>query len=117
MKKYIIIAVILILAGCKSTGIYYWGDYSKSFYDYTINPSYDSREEYEKTLIDIIQKSGEKNKKVPPGVYFDLAMLKVKDGKIGKATEYFNLEQSTYPESTQIVQSVLQQLKRNNEKT
>jgi len=69
----ILSACLIFSIGCgaKKT-MYYWGDYSSSLYVYTKEPSDKSRKKHKVELQEIIQKSAQKNLKVPPGIHFEL---------------------------------------------
>lgn len=102
--------VVLSLTGCAtkiSQSNLYWGDYSKTLYNLKKEPTSETRAEHIKEINSIIIKSNELNLKVPPGLYAELGMYLLNDGKKAKADEYFNLELKTYPESKKMVSQIL----------
>ena len=102
--------VLLSLTGCAtkiSASNLYWGDYSKTLYNLKKTPTAETREAHIKELKSIIVKSNELHLRVPPGLYAELGMYLLNDGKKVKANEYFNLELKTYPESKKMVLQIL----------
>lgn len=113
MNKKLVIALtgILFLSGCATMSVsqsgLYWGKYSHTLYELKKNPGEDTRAKHIAEMNDIIQKSNEKNLRVPPGVYAELGMYSLEDGNQGKANDYFNLELGTYPESKAMINQIL----------
>ncbi|QQP88633.1 DUF4810 domain-containing protein [Skermanella sp. TT6] len=91
-----ILAIAVICAGCGQTTKYYWGNYSKSLYDYQQNPT--TQASHQAALESIIA-SGEPTRKVPPGIYAELGYLKLSSGDSGGAIALFEKEKSAWPES------------------
>jgi hypothetical protein len=85
----------------------YWGNYSHTLYNLKNKPSDETRAKHIAELHSIIQKSKELNLRVPPGVYAELGMYTMEDGKSEQAKEYIKLELATYPESSAMVNQVL----------
>lgn len=119
IKKIIIsligISSLVLFAGCTSTGIsasnLYWGDYSTTLYELKKSPGADTKAAHIKELNSIIEKSKELNLRVPPGLYAELGMYMLNEGKKNKANVYFNLELKTYPESKAMVRQILKKKK------
>ncbi len=113
MKIKIIISglILLSLIGCAGKTIYYWGDYSGTLYDMKKEPSDKSRSSHKAELNKMILKATSKNKRVPPAIYFELAMMEAEDGNEKLAKQYFTKEQELYPESKKYVELALQELK------
>lgn len=111
-KKLLIAGcVAVILAGCSSTQpLYYWGNYSNTAYDYQQQPSDKTFKRHRQTLRDIVYVAENKGKQVPPGIYAELGQMEMQSGNVRAARSYFLKEQSTYPESTQLMTLVLTQL-------
>lgn len=98
MKTLILVVVIMICTGCAHK-LYYWGDYSSTLYKFKKDPSDAKRADHKEELLDIIEKSKDKEKKVPPGVYCELGYMLHYEGNKDEALKYFILEEETYPES------------------
>lgn len=94
-----IILLVLSLAGCKKQGIFYWGDYSKTYYDEMKKPCEDTSAAHLKTLETIIEQSRVKNLAVPPGVHAEYGFIMLKAGKTDVAIANFEQEKARYPES------------------
>lgn len=109
-KKLIItLAALVLLSGCATvskSGLY-WGKYSDTLYNLKNKPSSKTRAKHVAELNKIILKSQELKLRVPPGIYAELGMYTLEDGKRNKAKEYFNLELATYPESRAMVSQIL----------
>lgn len=118
MKKYLMIFLLLGLTGCQSTkSVYYWGNYTGSNYDYVVNPSRETTQQYKSTLLNIIKKSESKNKRVPPGIYFELGLLSIKNGKNTEGMNYIDKEKEIYPESEKLVQFLIKQMQVKHDNT
>jgi hypothetical protein len=102
---------VLILSGCATKPIdYYYGNYEKTYYHSKKDGTPSSIANYKESLEDIIKTSSEKGLRVPPGIYCEYGYLLAKQGS-PDADRYFNLEITTYPESTRFVALVRSQLK------
>lgn len=101
IKKLSIIAFLLTASACTtvSDAGYYWGDYAKTSYLIVNEPSEKSLRTHADELTRIIEKSQEKNLKVPPGVYAELGYTLTKLGENDKAEVHFAAERQEYPES------------------
>lgn len=84
------VAVCLIsaaLSGCSSSkGLYEWGDYEESLYDFTKKS--DKLEDYREALLEAIEDGGAKNR-VAPGLNAELGYLFLLDGNLATARQYF----------------------------
>lgn len=106
-KAVYTITLALLLGGCKSTNtIYYWGDYSDTAYSYKHEPSEKTLNEHKEVLLEIIEKSSSKNKKIPPGIYAELAKIELDLNNIDGAMQLLEKERSLFPESTILVETI-----------
>ncbi|MGB0894123.1 MAG: DUF4810 domain-containing protein [Parashewanella sp.] len=103
LKQLGLLLAVLTLAGCKSTTMYHWGDYSHTLYDYTKEPSEKTQAKHIKELREIIAKATKKNLKVPPGIYYELGMMEAEQGNKDLALTYLDKELSLFPEAKQFV--------------
>jgi len=109
--NYLIICTLfLFISGCANTSIYHWGDYSDTLYSYTKEPSNESKLKHKDELIKIINQAKSKNKMIPPGINFELAMLLAVEGDKDGAAEYFNQEKLLFPESETYVALALKKM-------
>ena len=102
----------LILCGCvtKPPIVYYYGNYEQAYYHSKKDGNPASLAKYKAALENVIQTSEKKGLRVPPGIYCEYAYLLAKQGN-ADAGRYFDLEVSTYPESSRFVAFVRTQLK------
>ena len=114
MFKVSFIFILVILTGCKSNEIYYWGNYESTLYDYRKEPNELSLTKHKNQLEFIVTNAPTKNKRVPPGVYFELGMIEAKLGNMTRSVELLNLEKSLFPEATTYVDKALANLEGNS---
>lgn len=109
--KYTLLALIsLLVIGCAtpiSQSNLYWGRYSHTLYNTKKEPGEESNQAHEKELLSIVEKSQEKNLRVPPGIYAELGIFALERGDKNAAANYFRLEQSIYPEGEALMQKAL----------
>ena len=99
----------LIVSSCAKP-LYYWGTYSNTYYKNVKRADEKAFDNHKENLISIIAKSEQKHTQVPPGVYAELGFLLLPDD--GEAAgRYFQLEMETYPESTQLMKVLIDNLK------
>lgn len=89
----------VLLCGCQPKTLYYWGDYSNSYYEYMKSPSEETLTEHLASIENIIKMSKRTNRAVPPGVYGEYGYFKLKAGKLDEAVSLFKEEKKLYPES------------------
>ena len=108
-----IILSMLVFNGCvhKNTSMYYWGDYSKSYYNYKKNPGEESMLNHKKVLEDIVEQSKAQNLRVPPGVCAELGYIYFKQSDEKLAFQYFQMEEDVYPESKVLMSRFKQAIK------
>jgi len=112
IKNFSIALISLVwLAGCATIQVsqsgFYWGSYSHTLYDFKNTPSDETRAKHIAELNAIIQKSNELNLKVPPGIYAELGLYTLEDGKEDMANKLFNHELGIYPESKAMINQIL----------
>jgi hypothetical protein len=115
MKKIgLIIFAFALLQGCaKDNSMYYWGNYSESLYDMKHEPGAKTLGEHKKALLDIIHTAHAKHKKIPPGIYAELAQIELQANHVEQAKAYLTKEKSLFPESTVFVDSLMAKIKNN----
>ena len=90
--------------GCGTTTKYHWGHYEDSLYRYYKNPA--EVEELAEALAEIIEK-GERDGRVPPGIYADYGYLFLLTGNTGEAIIYFEKEKNTWPECSMLMDKMI----------
>ena len=112
MKALFLTLVLLpltFLVGCSTVteAGYYWGNYSSTLYDYTKAPSATTELAHIETLKDIVDKSNEKNLKVPPGIFAELGYFSAKRDETNLAIAYYDEEARLYPESKILLERLM----------
>ena len=108
MKKSLItyIATLpILLAGCSSNdkGLYFWGDYSSSSFEYT------QEELTDKEYLDILTETqSESAKKLPPGFLADLGTLYLQMGDSQQALNFYRMEAEAWPEGFEFMNALIQ---------
>lgn len=108
---------IFIMAGCATKkDMYYWGEYEQLIHDAYIEPgSADPATQIEKLNTDI-QKAEAQGKRVAPGIYAHLGFLYAMEGKDSQSKAAFKQEQTLYPESSTLIDGMLNRARQNKEK-
>nr|WP_174507411.1 DUF4810 domain-containing protein [Acinetobacter sp. Marseille-Q1620] len=118
MKKIVLSCCIAIgLVGCASApkSLYSWGSYPQQTYLMYNAPEKASPGQQIIKLEAEIEKAKAKNLAVPPGLYAHLGLLFLQQNNAQKAAEYFQLERQVYPESTVLMDRLLQKMNVNVE--
>jgi hypothetical protein len=107
MTKIVIAGVLLIsfLVGCATQEpLYYWGNYSQSLYKYKKAPQEETLQAHKAVLVNIMEESGKRNKKIPPGICCEYGYILLREGNTQQALYYFEMEEKSYPESSVFIQ-------------
>lgn len=116
MKKLMHLAFIAFLGtGCavnKEMPLYDWGTYSQDYYVYLKQNTPESQEKLIATLNSIINNQSKTIRQVPPpGVCADLGYLLVQQGKVDEGILLMAKEVEYYPESAQLINSMVKRIK------
>lgn len=113
MKIKILLTILcaIILSGCAANDMYYWGSYESTLYNYKTEPNDKSFAKHKQELEKIIKKGQSGKKGVPPGIYFELAMIEAEQGNTERSIELFNQEKNLFPEATKYVDNALKNIK------
>lgn len=107
--------LLVLVTSCATTKVsqsgLYWGDYSKTLYEYKKNPSKDTLAKHKNELMKIISKSKELNLRPPPGIQAELGMILTNENDEKSAMNHFNSEAETYPESRVIITKIKESFK------
>ena len=100
-KSLLVLLVASLFAGCSTVteAGYYWGSYGPTLYKYTKSPSEETLAAHIESLQEIIAKSGEKDLRVPPGIYAELGYIEDQRGNHETSLTYYENEIALYPES------------------
>lgn len=95
------LGAVFSISGCATVteAGYYWGGYSSSLYNYTKEPSDETRSQHLATLEDIVEESRSRNLRVPPGIHAELGYIRGAQGNDEARTVHYEAEIRLYPES------------------
>ncbi|ENU31235.1 MULTISPECIES: DUF4810 domain-containing protein [unclassified Acinetobacter] len=116
MKKILFTSLMSIgLVGCAAgpQPLYSWGSYTQQTYLMYNAPEKATPNAQIIKLEAEIEKAKAKNLAVPPGLYAHLGLLFLQQNNAQKAVEYFQLERQVYPESTVLMDRLLQKMNAN----
>jgi hypothetical protein len=111
MRNLLLINVVVlsaVLAGCAAPigPKYSWGNYDKSLYSYYKDST--KAAEYAAELEKTIQESEKTQKRVAPGIHAEYGYLLLQQGKREEAIAQFQSEKTKWPESTYLMDSMIQ---------
>ena len=114
MRTYmpLLLLTLAALTGCVAPTKYNWGSYESSLYSYYKDPA--KIAELSSSLADTINTAEKSNKPVPPGVYAEYGYILHQQGKSSEAISFFEKEKSKWPESTALMDSMIQMASRSN---
>ena len=107
-----VFALILTACAANNNSIYYWGSYSATAYKLKSEPTAETRGQHKAELQNIIAQADAKNKRIPPGIYAELAMLEAEDNNVSAALQYFEQEKQLFPESSKIIELMQSSLRK-----
>ena len=108
---FVLVIAVVMLSGCVNThSLYYFGNYSEASYAYKRTPTAETRAELKESLLTIIIESEKRQKRVPPGIYVELAMMEFEDDRPGRGNQYLASELALYPESATLVERLSAQM-------
>lgn len=116
MKKNIWLAAFAFsLVGCASAPkpLYQWGSFTQQTYLMYNTPEKATPSMQIIKLESEIEKAKAKNLAVPPGLYAHLGLMYLQQNNPQKASENFQLERQVYPESTILMDRLLQKMNAN----
>jgi hypothetical protein len=108
----LLIVALGALSACADKSIYHWGRYEDLLYDMYVNPGKADPGTQVAQLTEDVDKAYAEGKPVPPGVHAHLGYLYYQQGNLGGATQEFETEKRLFPESTTLVDGMLQRMKR-----
>lgn len=112
LKLTFVSFIAWLLVGCSQSQptLYYWGDYQKTLYLYN-HPEKSTQSEQIAAIETLIEQAQSYNLPAPPGVHAQLGLLYSNIGNTPKAIEQFELEKRTFPESTTLMNMLLNNAK------
>ncbi|TCM70747.1 hypothetical protein EC844_10116 [Acinetobacter calcoaceticus] len=111
-KNIVVLTLTMLLVGCVAApqSLYHWGSYPQQNYLMYSQPEKATPSAQILKLEAELEKSKGKGLAVPPGLYAHLGLLYVQQNQLDKAAEYFQLERQVYPESTVLMNRLLQKM-------
>lgn len=106
-----VVAAMVVLSGCAAQVTeagYYWGNYSKTLYTYTKDPSEEALEAHLMELERIVEESNERDLRVPPGIHAEIGYIRANLGENALAMSHYEAEMSLYPESRLFLERLTQ---------
>ncbi|MCE2452119.1 MAG: DUF4810 domain-containing protein [Nitrospinae bacterium] len=107
IKKLSVLLIAILISACAQTK-YHWGGYENALYRYYKSPV--ELENLAEELADVIAQ-GERDGKVPPGVYAEFGYILLIQGKNSEAITYFEKEKKLWPESARLMNTMLKTAK------
>ena len=96
--------ISLIFSGCASKqALYSWGPYQDQTYSYLKG---ESPEQQVVILEKHLVEANSTGKRLPPGFHAHVGLLYSKVGRDAEAAAMFELEKSSYPESTKFINNI-----------
>jgi len=116
MKCFVLVIVVLMLAGCGANRNtkYAWCDYDSTLYEYYKAPA--QKEEFVKTLKETIDEAESENR-VPPGIYAEYGFAMYERGKMEQAVLYYQKESDKWPESRFLMAKMINNAQKRSTKT
>ena len=111
-RVILLLAVVafLGLGGCASNSLYQWGDYEDNLYAaYKDTTKSEALRLKLEAHIQAMEKAGQK---VAPGLYAEVGTLYLQAGQRQAAMGWYQRERAAWPESTQLMTSMIQNLER-----
>lgn len=99
-------ACALLLLGCVAPGKYNWGNYESSLYASYKDPAQQAA--YLAELAQITSEDKGKANIVAPGLHAEYGYLLLQTGKHANAIRQFQTEKQKWPESTQLMDKLIQ---------
>lgn len=108
----LLVGVVFLISGCgQPKPLYYYGDYSDSYYAYKKESSAEASLELQKAIELAIQNTDESSsRRVAPGMYANLGYIYLKAGQTDKAIDSFKKEKTIYPEAAHFMDRMIKKV-------
>ena len=104
------LALAVLLTGCRSSSIYYWGHYENLVYISYTKPDKVTPELQAGIMEEDMHKAASANKPLPPGFHAHLGNLYYQMGKSDLAVQEFEKEKAQFPEATVFMDRLIAKL-------
>jgi hypothetical protein len=106
MHRLLLAALSLsLLSACVAPAKYNWGNYDGSLYGYYKDST--RLDAHVAEMEGIIRSSEQTNKKVAPGIHAEYGYFLMQNGKTDAAVTQFEKEKTNWPESAQLMTSMI----------
>ena len=106
VRRLLLAAFLLsLLSACVAPAKYNWGNYDGTLYGYYKDPT--RLDAHVVEMESIIRSSEQTNKKVAPGIHAEYGYFLMQNGKSAAAVTQFEKEKTNWPESAQIMSSMI----------
>ena len=105
-----LLAIPVLLAGCQSPNVYYWGHYEDLVYVTYAKPGKLPPEAQGLKMDEDLQKAAAANQPVPPGFHAYRGYLDYQLGKTDLARQEFEKEKVQFPESAMFMDRLMTNL-------
>jgi hypothetical protein len=106
VRRFLLAALSLsLLSACVAPAKYNWGNYDGTLYGYYKDPT--RLEAHLAEMESIIRSSEQTNKKVAPGIHAEYGYFLMQNGKAALAKSQFEKEKTNWPESAQLMSSMI----------
>lgn len=97
--------LVSILSGCATPAKYNWGNYDTSLYGYYKDST--KLDAHVAEMESVIRSSEQTNRKVAPGIHAEYGYFLMQNGKAAEAAAQFEKEKTSWPESAQLMTSMI----------
>ena len=109
----LMLLVMLGMTGCETTKpLYHWGNYTSLTYLQYTKPDKATAEFQIEKLNEDLEKGSSKNLGAPPGLHAHLGYLYLQTGQIDKGVQHLQTEKRLFPESAQMIDGMIENLRR-----
>ena len=106
VRRLLLAALSLtLLSACVAPAKYNWGNYDGTLYGYYKDPT--RLDAHVAEMESIIRSSEQTNRKVAPGIHAEYGYFLMHSGKAGAAVTQFEKEKTSWPESAQLMSSMI----------
>ena len=115
VRRLLLAALSLsLLSACVAPAKYGWGNYDGTLYGYYKDPT--RLDAHVAEMESIIRSSEQTNKKVAPGIHAEYGYFLMQNGKADAAVTQFEKEKTNWPESAQLMSSMIRLAKAQSSK-
>jgi hypothetical protein len=106
VRRLLLAALLLsLLSACVAPAKYNWGNYDGTLYGYYKDST--RLDAHVAEMESIIRLSEQSNRKVAPGIHAEYGYFLMQNGKAGAAVTQFEKEKTNWPESAQLMTSMI----------